>query len=40
MQIGAKTAVDREELQFKKQVEGFKIGKEIADQSKPAKKGE
>jgi hypothetical protein len=40
MQVGAKTAVDREELQFKKQVEGFKIGKEIADQSKPAKKGE
>jgi hypothetical protein len=40
MQIGAKTAVDREELQFKKQVEGFKIGKEIADKSKPAKKGE
>jgi hypothetical protein len=40
MQIGAKTAVDREELQFKKQVEGFKIGKEIADQSKPTKKGE
>jgi hypothetical protein len=40
MQIGAKTAVDREELQFKKQVEGFKIGKDLAQgQKQPVKKG-
>jgi hypothetical protein len=40
MQIGAKTAIDREELQFKQQVEGLKIGKELAQGSKqPVKKG-
>ena len=40
MQIGAKTAIDREELQFKQQVEGLKIGKELAQgQKQPVKKG-
>jgi hypothetical protein len=38
MQIGAKTAIDREELQFKQQVEGIKIGKELAQPRQPSKK--